>query len=410
MMGFSANTSWPKRSTRALSGRRRGPGRRRRGPDRRVRGFAPLVWAGALALALGGCAAAGRGQDDASKESPAPKHRPAAATSGGLSLAQQVGQSLILSFDGPAVPAYVIRALRERRVAGVILFSDNVVSPDQLRSVTSTLQRAARGSALIMTDQEGGPVKTVPFAGPSAGQATQGTAQEAHAQAEGAARDLARLGINVNLAPVADVPSVAGAALAGRAFTGDAATVAARVRAAVRGYGAHRVGATAKHFPGLGATTVNTDDASATIAGLPAGDLEPFRAAVAAGVPLVMASHARYVSLDPGHIASQSPTILNALLRGKLGFGGVVVTDSMEAAAVIDHAKITQASARALVAGADLLLLTGNGSFRPVSRHLLAVARRSPPARARLAQANSRVIALKRRLGLADPRVRPGRR
>ncbi|HKG17985.1 MAG TPA: glycoside hydrolase family 3 N-terminal domain-containing protein, partial [Solirubrobacteraceae bacterium] len=199
-----------------------------------------------------------------------------------------MGQALILSFEGPTVPGYVQRALREGRVAGVILFADNIVSPGQLRRLTATLQRASGHGALIMVDQEGGPVEIVPFAAPAVGQARQETAQEAAVQASAAGRELRSLGVNVNLAPVADVPSVDGAALAGRAFAGEAGAVAARVTAAVRAYDAAGVGSTAKHFPGLGAARANTDQAPVTIPFLTSQDLAPFKAAVAAGVPLVM--------------------------------------------------------------------------------------------------------------------------
>jgi beta-N-acetylhexosaminidase len=205
------------------------------------------------------------------------------------------------------------------------------------------------------------------------------------------------------------VPSAPGAALADRAFTGDGATVAARVKAAVRAYGAAGLGAAVKHFPGLGAARANTDYAPVTISGLDAGDLEPFRAAVGAGVPLVMVSHAVYTDLDPGRIASQSSVILRGLLRQRLRFRGVIVTDSMEAVAVLRRSSVTEAAVRSLQAGADLLLLTGNGSFRQVSQHLRALARRDPGFRGRLAQADARVLALKRRLGLRPP-VTPERR
>jgi beta-N-acetylhexosaminidase len=359
----------------------------------------------AAAAACGGGPAADH--SDGARSSPAPAHpRP---TTRGLSLAQQVGQALILSFEGPTVPDYVQRALREGRVAGVILFSDNVVSSGQLRRLTATLQRASGHGALVMVDQEGGPVEMVPFAAPAMGQARQHTAQDAAVQAAAAGRELRSLGVNVNLAPVADVTSVDGAALADRAFAGDARAVADRVEAAVRAYDAAGVGATVKHFPGLGAARANTDHAPVTVPALTAQDLEPFRAAVAAGVPLVMASHALYLNLDPSRIASQSGVILRGLLRERLGFRGVIVTDSMEAVAVARRSSLPEAAVRSLHAGADLLLLTGNGSFRPVSRHLRAVARRDPGFRSRLAQANARVLALKRRFGLRLP-AGPGRR
>lgn len=360
-----------------------------------------------LSTALAACGGGPAEPPGGARSSGAPAHPRSAPP--GLSLAQQVGQALILSFGGPTVPGYVRRALREGRVAGVILFADNIVSAGQLRRLTATLQRASGHGALIMVDQEGGPVEMVPFAAPAVGQARQQTAQEAAVQASAAGRELRSLGINVDLAPVADVPSVDGAALGGRAFAGDARAVAARVKAAVRAYDAAGVGSAAKHFPGLGAARANTDQAPVTIPALTAQDLAPFKAAVAADVPLVMASHALYRNLDPARIASQSGVILRGLLRERLGFRGVIVTDSMEAVAVARRSSLPEAAVRSLAAGADLLLLTGDGSFRPVSRHLRAVARRDPGLRSRLAQADARVLALKRRLGLRPPST-PGTR
>jgi beta-N-acetylhexosaminidase len=170
--------------------------------------------------------------------------------------------------------------------------------------------------------------------------------------------------------------------------------------AAVAGWRAGGVAPTAKHFPGLGGATVNTDDGPATVertrAQLEATDLRPFAAAIEAGVPLVMVGHARYPALDRERIASQSPAIVDALLRDRLGFRGVVVTDSMEARASLATGSITKISERAVRAGADLLLLTGEGSYAPVHRHLLARARRSPGLRARIRASAERVLALKR--------------
>ena len=183
--------------------------------------------------------------------------------------------------------------------------------------------------------------------------------------------------------------------------------MAANVAAAVRGAAAGRGGATAKHFPGFGAGDQNTDRGPVTIArsvGALRADLAPFRAAVDAGVPLVMASHALYPALDPGRIASQSPAVLQGLLRGELRFRGAIVTDSIEARAVIRRSDVGTAAVRSVAAGADLVLMTGPGSFRLVFPRLLAEARRSVSFRARVADAVEHVLALKRRLGLTSPR------
>jgi beta-N-acetylhexosaminidase len=110
-----------------------------------------------------------------------------------------------------------------------------------------------------------------------------------------------------------------------------------------------------------------------------------------------MIGHARYPALDPDRIASQSAPILRDLLRDELGFRGVVVTDSMEASASLATGDITAISERAVRAGADLLLLTGAGSYRPVLDHLVAAARRSPGLRLRLRESAARVLALRQR-------------
>jgi beta-N-acetylhexosaminidase len=317
-----------------------------------------------------------------------------------LTLEQQVGQVLMLSFAGTTVPEYVRDAVRKRRVAGVILFGGNISGPDQLRELTRVLN-SERGGPIVAVDQEGGPVRRLPWAGPVAAQPGQLRRGTVRTDATAAARELRAAGITVTFAPVADVPSVSGAALAKRAFSRDPRATSAAVRAAVRGWRSGGVAATAKHFPGLGGAPANTDDALVTIrrsrAALDAVDLPPFAAAIAAGVPLVMVGHARYPALDRARIASQSRPIIEDVLRGELGFHGVVVTDSMEARASLATGSITRVSERAIRAGADLLLLTGRGSYRPVYEHLLAVARSSPEFRARVHESASRVLELKRR-------------
>src|SRR4030095_11505933 len=107
-------------------------------------------------------------------------------------------------------------------------------------------------------------------------------------------------------------------------------------------------------------------------------DLAPFRAAIGAGVPIVMVGHARYPALDPSHVASQSSVILQGLLRDWLGFRGVVITDSLAARGSLSTGSIAAVAERSIRAGADLVLLTGRGSYQPVYDHLLEVARGDP--------------------------------
>jgi beta-N-acetylhexosaminidase len=314
-----------------------------------------------------------------------------------LSLRQQVGQLTISSFDSVTRPDYIRRRLRARETAGVILFGRNGGDASHWRRLTRSLQGPARGRALVMVDQEGGEIRTVAHAGPAAGQPFQGGPANVRRAARSAGRTLRAAGINVNLAPVADVPG-AGSVMASRSFAGGPTGIGARVRASIRGLRDARVAATAKHFPGLGDSAVNTDDASATLPGGVQEDLVPFRAAIAERVDLVMLSHALYPVLDAGRIASQSPAVVSGLLRRRLGFEGVIVTDSMEAQAVVSRSDVASAAERSVRAGADLILMTGSASWNLVFPRLLARARSDPGFRKRVRESAARVLALKSEL------------
>jgi beta-N-acetylhexosaminidase len=308
---------------------------------------------------------------------------------------------VILRFAGPTLPPYAARALRAGRAGGVVLFADNVDDAPQLRDLTAAVRRASRGRALVLADQEGGQVRIVPFAGPELGAAVQLAANAVRAQSARAGRELRATGVDVALAPVADVPSTAGSALAGRAFSREPGPAARAVADAVRGFRSGGVAPTLKHFPGLGGATVNTDDGPQTIPGPPG--LAPFRAGIEAGAPLVMVSHARYPALDRRRIASQSRAVIEGRLRDGLGFRGVVVTDSLEADAVLRTGSVEATAVRSVRAGVDLVLTTGQGSYLRVTRALEREGRRSPGFAARLRQAAARVERLRRGIRAGRP-------
>jgi beta-N-acetylhexosaminidase len=322
---------------------------------------------------------------------PAPEQRDAVDE---LPLTRQVGKLVVLRFTGTAAPSYVRRVLHDGHAAGAILFRDNVTGPGQLRALTAALRKsgqAAGAMPIVCVDQEGGAIRIVPWAPPESAPAGQRAGPDSRA----AGRALKALGINVALAPVADVPSVPGAVMESRAFSRDPQRTASAVAAAIKGWREAGVAPTVKHFPGLGGTTVNTDRASTTIAGRPsANDLAPFKAAIQAGVPLVMSSHAVYPALDSRHIASQSPAALERLLREKLGFKGVVITDSIEAAAVRATGSTEQVAIRSIEAGNDVVLTTGHGSWIRVYRALLQKAKSSKAFRTRVRESAARVLAL----------------
>lgn len=369
------------------------------------RRLALLVGAGVAAFVAGVVVGAG-GDDEETEPQPAEviqqaheeRRERALAAVDHLSLRQQVGQLIVSSFPDPAPPDYIRRRLRARETAGVILFGFNAGSEAEWRRLTRSVQGHARGEALVMVDQEGGEIRTVSWAGPAAGQPLQGDPAAVRRAARDAGRQLSRIGVNVNLAPVADVPAGAAPVMDFRAFDGDPGGIAARTRASIEGLRAGGVAATAKHFPGLGRAQVNTDDASALVTGTVDADLVPFRAAIEARAPLIMLSHALYPELDPNRIASQSTEIVTGLLREQLGYDGVIVTDSMEAQAVLDRSGVARAAERSLRAGADLILTTGSASWNLIHPWLLREARSSPDFRKRVRESAARVLALKAEL------------
>ncbi len=367
----------------------------------------------AAALVAGAAVGAGGGNDpggatppttDSGAAAPPTALEQARADVARMPLRRQVGELLIVAFPGASPPGYVLRALRQGGAAGVILFGGNAPSAASVRALTASVRRAvgAGPPAIVCLDQEGGAIRTLRFAPSAVGQAGQATPAAARAAAAASARVLRRVGVNVVLGPVADVATgTPGSVMASRAYPGSAAAVAAAVRAATGAYLRAGVLPVAKHFPGLGGARTNTDDGSARIGRTRAqlaADLLPFSAAFDAGAPLAMLGHARYPALDRSRIASQSHAIATALLRERLDFEGVAMTDSLEAAASLatTGGAVGAAAVRALVAGADLLLMTGAGSFPLVRDAVTAAARRSPAVRARVAEAAARVLALRR--------------
>jgi beta-N-acetylhexosaminidase len=373
---------------RARSDRRRVQVRRRRAAVIAAAGLALIA-----GLVVGSSGGDGSPEPAGGQPSPAPTEPPEEAVER-LPLEQQVGRMVILRFSGTEAPEYVLRALRERRAAGAILFGDNVTDPVQLRALTRSLRRAAPG-VLVCVDQEGGPIRTVPWAEPERAPPAQQAFGAVREDSLAAGRDLRELGINVTLGPVADVPTE-GSVMTNRAFTSDPPAAAAAVAESVAGWHEAGVATTVKHFPGLGGATVNTDDGPATIERShrqQTQELAPFAFAIQQGTEFVMASHAVYPDLDPDRIASQSPTVIGDLLRGELAYEGVVMTDSLEAEAVRAVSGIEEAAVASVEAGVDLILTTGRGSYNPVYRVLLRRARADAAFRARVRESAARVLA-----------------
>jgi beta-N-acetylhexosaminidase len=320
---------------------------------------------------------------------------------------------ILRAFRGALAPAEVLDAIRSGDAAGVALYrAINVESPAQLRRLGLAVQRAAleggQPTAIVAIDQEGGQLMGV---GPPATQfagnlalAAVGSVDLARSVAGAMGQELAAMGCNVSWAPDLDLATLASSPAVGTRSFGDDAELAASLGAAtVEGLQSAGVAAAAKHFPGSGETAADPHhglpvvDVPADV--LAARELAPFRAAVSAGVRLMMVSHAAYPALEPDgdrvRPALRSEAILGDLLRGGLGFGGVVVTDALDMAAV-DQADVAGAALAAIRSGVDLLLAGPAQADLPGEMTRLADALRASPA---TAVASDRVAALRRWLG-----------
>jgi beta-N-acetylhexosaminidase len=308
-------------------------------------------------------------------------------------------------FEGTAPPDWVRRLLGEG-LGSVALFSRNVESPAQVAALTAAL-RAERADVLVGIDEEAGDVTRFES---RLGSSRPGNLALGHvddvALTTAVARDLgcelAAAGVNLDYAPDADVNNNPDNPVIGvRSFGADPALVARHTAAWVTGLQEAGVAACAKHFPGHGDTAVDSHR------GLPVidadeetfrrRDLPPFAAAVEAGAELVMTSHVVFTALDAAP-ATLSRRLLQGLLRDELGFDGVVITDSTEAAAVQAVTDVREAAVRNVRAGVDIVLTTGRGSYIQVYRALLEEARRDPAFRERVRESAARVVALQRSL------------
>jgi beta-N-acetylhexosaminidase len=296
-----------------------------------------------------------------------------------LTVAQLAGQRVIYSYSGLQPPRDLLERIRQGEAAGVIFFAPNIASVVQLRQVVRELRAAGdrspvKAPLLMMTDQEGGQVRRLP-GGPYASEKQIGAspdgAQLAALAGSEAAETLRAAGLNTNLAPVLDVYREAGNFIDQyeRSYSSSSALVSRLGSAFIAAQQAQGVAATAKHFPGLGSATreQDTDESAVTmtlsLAQLRDVDERPYKAAIRAGVRLIMLSWGTYPALDSNLPAGLSGAVIQGELRGRLGFRGVTITDSIGAGALAPFGPISERAALAAAAGEDLIL----GSGRTVS-------------------------------------------
>jgi beta-N-acetylhexosaminidase len=339
---------------------------------------AALVVTATAALAAGAVVGSGAAGDDQKEASTAAA--PTCPDEIAASPSRLAGEMLVVRMDATATDG-LRHALRRGEIAGVILFPPSGVDRSALANQLAKLQRIAahtdQAPPVVAIDQEGGEVKRFPDLPPelSPSQMASAGSNETHAQGRKTGKALAKLGINVDLAPVADVPVVPGAFIESRAFGHHPGRVSRLVAAFGTGLADGGTAATAKHFPGLGRATQNTDLAPSSVdathhqiaAGLP-----PFRAAAEAGFGLIMVGNATYPAEDDKNPASLSRRIVSGLLREQLAFNGVVITDDLGAGAITGAGyNEGEAAVAAAKAGDDLLLFAlseGDAAHRALTK------------------------------------------
>lgn len=328
-----------------------------------------------------------------------------------LRLEDAVGQKLLLAFEGTEPTTRILETIRERHVGGVTLFRTlNVEGPGQVRRLTGALQDAAARSGqpplLIAADQEGGQLMaltgTTPFPGNMALGAT-GSVDLARRTGEALGQELAAMGVNVDYAPVCDVNlNPRNANVGTRSFGEDPDAVARLSAAMVEGLQSEGVAATAKHFPGHGEAGSDPHYELPVVPSerehLARTAIPPFEAVVEAGVRLIMSTHVAFPGLNDGEAlpSTLSRAVLNDLLRGEMGFRGVVVSDAMDMAAIEQGSGLIVDALAAVAAGVDLLLLLDNRrAEEAVTSALMQAAKRRLLSQREVRASAERVLALK---------------
>lgn len=283
-----------------------------------------------------------------------------------------VGQKLLTGFSGTELTDELRELVRREQVGNVILFRENILSTEQLRRLCRELREFITEETgvppLIAIDQEGGAVSRLPSecaVTPSAmALAATGRVENAYAAGQVIGRELAALGVNLNLAPVMDVNSNPDNPVIGvRSFGADPQTVAAYGVAMLRGIKESGVLACAKHFPGHGDTAVDSHRGlpvvTKSLAELETCELVPFRAALEAGVDAIMTAHILFPRLtDDGVPATMSRTMVTGLLRRRLGFPGLIISDCLMMDAIAREYGVIEGGVAACAAGVDLLCVS----------------------------------------------------
>ncbi|GIP38764.1 beta-glucosidase [Paenibacillus sp. J31TS4] len=332
-----------------------------------------------------------------------------------MSLEEKVGQLVLCGFSGTEVSAEIRALIAERRIGGVIYFARNVASPGQVAALSEELQGEAAASGtlplLVTIDQEGGMVARLTegvalFPGQMA-IAAAGRPEHAYTAGFLTGRELRALGINLNFAPVLDVNNnPANPVIGVRSYGESPELVAAYGANAIRGLQDANVAATAKHFPGHGDTNV---DSHLDLPVIPHDreriervELPPFIRAIAEGVDAIMSTHIHFPAYESGGLpVTLSRAVLTGLLRERLGYEGVIMTDCMEMHAISKRYGTVEAAVMAVEAGADAVLVSHTHELQTGAIDaLLAAVRSGRISEASIDRSVERLLALKERRGI----------
>jgi beta-N-acetylhexosaminidase len=318
-----------------------------------------------------------------------------------LTLRERIGQTIMVNIPGTS-PSETTASVTGTAGA-VVLQGHNITGAHQLATFTTALHRAGRIRLLVAVGEEGGRVSRLGEEGlvphlPSARRLAAGrTVEEVRDLGRALGDRMRELGLDWNLGPVLDVTSASpGSVIGDRSYGGDPATVSAYGWAFAEGLAAGGVLTTGKHFPGHGATAVDSHETPPVVKiSMDALDehILPYRDALPA-LDTVMMANVRFKALDPDRPASLSPAAVG-LLRQDLGFRGVVMTDALEMDAITERWTVPQAAEMAIGAGADMVLLGSSTLMAPTMRRLVQATRAGRLRATRLDEAAGRVLAMK---------------
>ena len=356
--------------------------------------------------------------------SPAPSATvTATATDGplaGWSLEEKVGQLMMVGVDAQAPKQSSNEAVDTHHVGNIFIAGRTTAGSQATQKVISSFtSKVGPGTThatpmLVATDQEGGEVQVLAGSGfsdiPSALDQSAQPRDQLVASARTWGKELADVGVNMNLAPVADLVDIARPASNepigrwGREYGHDTATVSSQAGAFAEGMQASKVIPTYKHFPGLGRVKDNTDTSAGVVDSTTTRSADTavsviFGAAIAAGAPVIMVSSATYSLIDPSAPAVFSSTIVTDMLRREMGFSGVVITDDVSAAVQVQDVSAGDRAVRAIRAGCDLVLASADPTVAAdMVKALIATARSDPAFAARVDESATRVLNLKKSL------------